>query len=56
MSMAALSIVENLDVIEHVAACFFATAIHPATYALLLQAAEEGLGDGMDAPMSSNGS
>ena len=43
MSMSALSIVENLDVIEHVAARFFATAIDPAAYALLLQAAEEGL-------------
>ena len=44
MSMAALSIVENLDVIEHVAACFFATAVHSATHAFLLQAAEERLG------------
>lgn len=44
MSMTALSIVENLDVIEHVAAFFFATDVHPATHAFLRQAAEERLG------------
>ena len=34
--MAALSILKNLDVIEHVAARFFATAIDPAAYARAL--------------------
>lgn len=36
MSMAALPVVENLDVVEYVAARFLATAIDAASHALLL--------------------
>ncbi len=36
MSMAALPVIENLDVIEHIAVCFLAIAIDAASHALLL--------------------
>ena len=52
MAVAARSIVEDLDVVEDVSAGEFAGFIDALAYALFLQAAEEGFGDCIDAPMS----
>ena len=51
--MAAGSIVEDLDVVEDVGACEFARLVDSFADALLLEAAEEGFGNRVDAPMSS---
>jgi hypothetical protein len=53
MAVTAGSIVEDLDVVEDVGAGEFAGFVNALAYALFLQAAEEGFGDCIDAPMSS---
>jgi hypothetical protein len=53
VTVAAGSIVKDFDVIKDVGACELARFVDPLAYAFLLQAAEERLGDGVDAPMSS---
>ena len=52
MAVAASSIVEDLDVVEDVGPRQFAGFVDAFADALLLQAAEEGLSDGIEAPMS----
>ncbi len=53
MTVAAGSIVEDLDVVEDVGPRQLARLVDAFADALLLQAAEERLGHGVDAPMSS---
>ena len=52
VAVAASSIVEDLDVVEHIGARELAGLVDPFANAFLLQAAEEGFGDRVDAPMS----
>ena len=47
VTVAAGSIVKDFDVIKDVGACELARFVDPLAYAFLLQAAEEGLGDGV---------
>ena len=53
MAVASRLIVERFDVVRNIASGNFSVLVDPLLDALLLQTAEERLGDRIDAPMSS---
>ena len=53
VAVAARSIVKQLDVVSDIRPCDLPVLVDPLLDSFLLQAAEEGFRDGVDAPMSS---